>query len=660
MVSGRLSLIIPAYNAAPFIDRCLLSVAAQTYHDYEVIVVDDGSTDDTVGKVEKWRVHDNRIVLLQCQHVGVAAARSKALALAQGEMIAFVDADDYLHPQYLELMVGALDGHPEAEMAMTLSVRTAYHHDASMSQTYTNTEMSVRDGMMIRKALFMGYQSITPNQCHTCHGKLFRRALLKGLLFPEEFTVYEDTVMMNNIFRRVNKLVMVHQRLYFWVAHPESKLAAISSKELLQGPRAYLRCLMDIPKNDRETRAACIQRIFLHDVWLRRRWERGGLKTISSEELKSAVNIPLQVTKELLLSPCIPLTGKWHLLLSQYSQRERRQIERRFWTSVPKENSGVGRAPIEQTGLVSVVIPIYNVAEYLPACIDSILAQRYRNLEIILVDDGSTDGSGEICDGYARQDERIVVIHQENMGSASARNSGLDKARGEYVYMPDADDTVHPMMIYLLHKALQQGDFPLAMSEWTATKKVIDCMHMPRLTGETKLQMITQRDIYLSLTDRKSGFVSMCVPWNKLYRRSTISNQRFEKSGSEDSVFHTRMFRHIKHAIIVKQPLYYYLQRSDSRSRSQSAAIQIDRLWSYKQNAEEMRGTEYESWYYDFLYRSMASTIKNSYGQPQYERARQVVRQILRQTVHRMLSVGGTPLKERLRLIYDAVAKMVL
>ena len=94
--------------------------------------------------------------------------------------------------------------------------------------------------------------------------------------------------------------------------------------------------------------------------------------------------------------------------------------------------------------LISVIIPVYNIMEYLPRCVHSVTAQTYQNLEILLVDDGSTDGSGELCDRLAKEDPRIKVFHKENGGSSSARNLGLRNARGECVGFVDSDDYVEP------------------------------------------------------------------------------------------------------------------------------------------------------------------------------------------------------------------------
>ena len=108
--------------------------------------------------------------------------------------------------------------------------------------------------------------------------------------------------------------------------------------------------------------------------------------------------------------------------------------------------------------MISVIVPVYNVEKYLRQCLDSVLAQTYRELEIILVDDGSTDGSGAICDEYATRDSRIKVVHQQNGGLSSARNAGLDLATGEYVAFVDSDDYIHETMLELLYQALVENN----------------------------------------------------------------------------------------------------------------------------------------------------------------------------------------------------------
>lgn len=112
--------------------------------------------------------------------------------------------------------------------------------------------------------------------------------------------------------------------------------------------------------------------------------------------------------------------------------------------------------------LISVIIPIYNVEKYLKKCIDSVIAQTYKNLEIILVDDGSPDNCGKICDEYAKKDRRIIVIHKENEGLSSARNAGIDICKGEYISFVDSDDFVSPYFIEMLYRGVHDYNCEIA------------------------------------------------------------------------------------------------------------------------------------------------------------------------------------------------------
>ena len=117
---------------------------------------------------------------------------------------------------------------------------------------------------------------------------------------------------------------------------------------------------------------------------------------------------------------------------------------------------------MSEKALITVIIPVYNTLEYLPRCVQSVMAQTYENLEILLVDDGSTDGSSELCDGFAAKDPRVRVLHKENGGSSSARNLGLSECRGDYVGFVDSDDHVDPDMYETLFLGLQGSDPSIA------------------------------------------------------------------------------------------------------------------------------------------------------------------------------------------------------
>lgn len=173
---------------------------------------------------------------------------------------------------------------------------------------------------------------------------------------------------------------------------------------------------------------------------------------------------------------------------------------------------------------ISVIVPVYKVEPYLRKCVGSILAQTYQNLEIILVDDGSPDNCGAICDEYAKQDSRITVIHKPNSGLSDARNAGLDCATGEYITFVDSDDWIDPQHVSALYTSLQEGaDIAVSDIRRVNSNHDLICTFC-----------FQQKDdiVYESVF----GYV-----WNKLYRRSVVENARFSINYIEDVIFNLQI-----------------------------------------------------------------------------------------------------------------------
>lgn len=176
----------------------------------------------------------------------------------------------------------------------------------------------------------------------------------------------------------------------------------------------------------------------------------------------------------------------------------------------------------EMDRLVSVIVAVYNIEEYLPRCVDSILAQTYEKLEIILVDDGSTDKSGRICDEYAEKDSRIQVIHKKNGGLSDARNAGMDIATGEYIGFVDGDDWIDRDMYRAMYEACEKENAQIAACRYKQITKsgVIDAS-----TGNSvSLSKIEALEIYICGDERYLIYNSV---WSKLFSAELIQGMRF-------------------------------------------------------------------------------------------------------------------------------------
>ncbi len=220
---------------------------------------------------------------------------------------------------------------------------------------------------------------------------------------------------------------------------------------------------------------------------------------------------------------------------------------------------------------ISVIVPVYKVEEYLDRCVQSIVDQTYKNLEIILVDDGSPDNCPAMCDGWAKRDDRIKVIHQINAGSAQARNTGLDIAQGSLIAFVDSDDYIHPDMYQFLETLINEG-FDIAECEYQKVYR--SDAEFPNVEGEN-IEYSTTEALKGNITDT----IFSQVIWNKLYRREIITTIRFPSGKKiDDEYFTYRVIGNAKKLIHSNQVLYAYRQQKLSAMHSLEATYRVEAL----------------------------------------------------------------------------------
>ncbi len=263
--------------------------------------------------------------------------------------------------------------------------------------------------------------------------------------------------------------------------------------------------------------------------------------------------------------------------------------------------------------LVSVIVPVYRVAQYLPECIESVLRQTYRNLELILVDDGSPDRCGEICDAYSARDSRVKVIHKPNGGAASARNAGLDAAQGSYICFVDSDDAVSPDYVSQLMERLisARADIAVCGFHWYTKAGMEPC-------GECEPPGSYGREDYLRQFLKNW---TCALLWNKLFRREVIGALRMEEGHRIDDEFFTyQVVLRAEKIVVFDSMLYQYRLRRSSvmqETASGSAGLLMDRIAYLRQRYEHIRAQAPElenAFFADLLdsyarYRSMCAGI---------------------------------------------------
>ncbi len=217
---------------------------------------------------------------------------------------------------------------------------------------------------------------------------------------------------------------------------------------------------------------------------------------------------------------------------------------------------------------ISVIMPVYNVENYIRKCLDSLLAQSFKQWELIAVDDGSPDKSGEICDEYAKNDSRITVIHKENGGAPSARNTAIERARGEYLYFMDSDDWAEPEMLEDMYNKAKQTDAQLVVAGYYIDTYYSDTQFY------SQSQSLPSRDFKSRSEFREYAYKMfdknlLYTPWNKLYQRKYIidNNIRFKNTFWDDFPFNLDVVRDVERVALMENRYYHFMRaRSDSET----------------------------------------------------------------------------------------------
>ena len=227
--------------------------------------------------------------------------------------------------------------------------------------------------------------------------------------------------------------------------------------------------------------------------------------------------------------------------------------------------------------IISIVVPIYNQEKYLEKCINSLLVQTYTELEIILVDDGSTDKSGAICDVFAQKDSRIKVIHKENGGLSDARNAGIDIARGEYIGFVDSDDYVAENIYEKMYNVLAENNADMVVCNCA----LIDSNN--QLIEEKKYQFIDQICSGMEIINGKfiteESYFLTVVAWNKLLRKEIFSVLRYPRGRyhEDEFIFH-ELYSQAARVICIDDKLYFYRQAEGTITDSKNVWYRLDRV----------------------------------------------------------------------------------
>ncbi len=430
------SVIVPVYNVATYLPKCLDSLINQTLQNIEIICVNDGSTDNSLDILKDYAARDNRIVVLDQPNQKLGPARNTGLRFARGEYVCFVDSDDWLDITTLDKLYNKI---VSDKSELCLYGITTYHENTGQTEIMPARDMSIyrtrkndvctwRD---IKHAVFTHFGAVY---------KLYKRSLLidNNMFFPPA-VCFEDVVYSIKCILLSKRISVLDENLYFYrVDVPTSIMSNAKAVDKTDDVICFITQAYDFLVSNNFYKE--LETEYLDFVVSQLNYHNGR---ISDEQIKlilqkKAVNLIRD--KKLSLQH-----EKLNNLYQTYSENTKNIV----LNTTSRLNLDVKALPVRvicdnlslaSKPCVSVIVCAYNAQDFLHKCLDSLLEQTLHNIEIICVNDGSSDSTLSVLQQYAAQDSRVRVIDQKNAGLSISRNNALKIARGEYIQFVDADD----------------------------------------------------------------------------------------------------------------------------------------------------------------------------------------------------------------------------
>ena len=507
-----ISIIVPIYNTDCYLRQCLDSIINQSYKNFEVLLVNDGSVDDSAMICKEFAEKDSRIRYFEKENGGVSSARNLGLKNVKGNYITFVDSDDWIEENYLEVLYNALK---ENEVDVAISTHKDFNMDDNLYYLpfYSEEQLHTLDiGKVSRDEFLELFPELSSlNHDFNCAvSKLFKADVVKNLLFDESINYGEDLDFFFNLYLNVSSIYYVNQPTYIYRQHQTS---------------ASNNCL--------ESHA--ISEIRIYEKILKKIMEIGILNPSYIEKFKIIL----------------------YFRLSQFPDS---QVLKSYESFISVMSDSV----MYSQSLISIIVPIYNVENYLRMCLDSIEHQTYSNIEVLLINDGSPDSSGEICQEYVARDSRFRYFEKENGGLSDARNYGIERSNGMYLTFVDSDDWLSLTYVEDLYQAAIRNDADTVVSHYTIYNES-DRNYYVHIWDDYYEKTCTGEELVLELPSLELNGYVYITSWGILFKKELFNNIRFPKGKViEDSRTNYKLFFRSNKVAYIHKEIYYHREGIES------------------------------------------------------------------------------------------------
>ena len=523
MRETQVSIVIPVYNVETYLRQCLDSVLGQTFSNFEVLLVNDGSTDNSGVICQEYARLDSRFKYFEKENGGVSDARNSGLDLVQGDYVTFLDADDFLFEDHLEKLYIAttlsdadimIGGYSRFDGSDFYFYKDHFKRDSLISFTSTQA-IQFLDSML--DIQFFNFS--------TACGKLFKRTLFKELRFPLG-RYAENQFIMWKLYLNAERIYAFNGDSYVYRINKNGMSSVFSLKHL-----DYIEALEERIKSTKDLEGIDINLSFNMYCYVLQR-------ILGQLEEHDYIDEAKEVREKLELAE---------------------QEQYPFLTDEVKE------IEVENGGeLISIVVPIYNVENYLRMCLDSIEHQTYSNIEVLLINDGSPDSSGEICQEYVARDSRFRYFEKENGGLSDARNYGIERSNGMYLTFVDSDDWLSLTYVEDLYQAAIRNDADTVVSHYTIYNES-DRNYYVHIWDDYYEKTCTGEELVLELPSLELNGYIYITSWGILFKKELFNNIRFPKGKViEDSRTNYKLFFRSNKVAYIHKEIYYHREGIES------------------------------------------------------------------------------------------------
>ena len=505
-----ISIVIPVYNAEKYLEQCLNSIKNQTYKNFEVILVNDGSIDNSESICKVFVESDTRFRYYLKANGGASSARNLGLDNVTGEYITFIDADDWVDENHLEVLINNIKEN-NSDMAVS-SIKKFDNVSKFGFRVHSKQEKYLLNYNKLNREEFL---VILPRLIHASNSykiavsKLFKKELVTDVRFDESIVYGEDLEFFFKIYNNISSISYVDEVSYIYRLYDESTSSKFGQLYMEQELGIYKKMYEKI--------------------------EELGLPTI---HYYNTIRDLLEFRKDFLEN---------RVLFNEYLEFLETKEKS---VTYPKD-------------LISIIVPIYNVYPYLRLCLERIENQTYPHFEVLLINDGSRDNSKDICLEFAERDKRFKYIEQKNAGLSAARNTGILNATGEFITFIDGDDFVEPNYLEELYYASLKNDSEIVVGSYKKFNEEDNNYYIH--VFDYREEHYKHRELIENIAQIERRGIEFETSWGTLFHKRLFENVLFPVGKNiEDTRTNYKLYMESCKSSYIHKDLYVYRIRKGS------------------------------------------------------------------------------------------------